>query len=848
MCGDLITLEKKMSKIQLDYPFPISYCLKRYWDLPEDRDSDSVDSLLKIFEVNVKLLTSIASKHILMHGSYNEAFRARLSDFHRPSLGHWIEILRNAISGFNAISEKDDLTTHITKWANITINSNPEMIKAYNNIGKLISVNPGKGKINPLRIMDIICTFRNKAVAHGSRVSEIEYAKIHKTLKILVFHLIDCSGFLCNYDFCYVKEVKTKSGETFLTMRSSIGREFETEIIKSKVLLYDNRLYLMQKDEDKLLFALDLSPFVVFSNCIECKTEQIFFYNSSGKNREFLSYQCGHRLLFDNPEDDLNQIEKFLKGEIPISFLYHGRTLSSNFENIGLEDYKQSKKKVEEILSLARELISRNQFEQSQELIEKAITNYKDSPEAFYLKAIVLLQLEANETILLGSIVEACRLAPNNSEYSTLAMLIYLLLNDYEKSKEYASKTYSLSPEDSKNQKLNEAFSENKSLKDIVGILGINSLDGASILNFIQQKKDEGKLELQMWVVALPPWSLIKNRPLMGSILICLSYLAIILAVSPNELDIRLVIRITNITIFNLVGLYVPFVLPRLVDTLYQKLKPVVTFEEDVFHRWFYTQITPIIGSYHYVCKSQSYKIKQVYKYDKSNLLLYVAALLVFIPLQISCASGLDPFTFKISVMVRYSFYIFQIICGIWVIPYVINSLNVIPIFGQMPIKFFIDMPDAVSLKPVGTYYLKVAALGTSAFVLFTIQHYIFHTHIYVRLISISFIISISLVFFAIMFASQFLIQNALTKLRDKKLIQFSKHLESSFGEMFDNPTEATLSKLTQNREIIRIIRKGMPSRGLTKQSRIAFVLLSIFQVAFLAFYFFLVYSNIWFL
>jgi hypothetical protein len=155
-------------------------------------------------------------------------------------------------------------------------------------------------------------------------------------------------------------------------------------------------------------------------------------------------------------------------------------------------------------------------------------------------------------------------------------------------------------------------------------------------------------------------------------------------------------------------------------------------------------------------------------------------------------------------------------------------------------------MPDSISLKPLGTFYLKIAALGSIAFTLFTCQHYLFRTHESVTIASIGFIIFVYSLFFAIMFFTQTMIMISLDKHRQRIITDYSYHIEEAYKTFLEKPTTDHFSNLLNHRNQLNYLKKELSIAGLTKSGYLWFICLSLFEILLIAVYFYLVINKIW--
>jgi tetratricopeptide (TPR) repeat protein len=381
----------------------------------------------------------------------------------------------------------------------------------------------------------------------------------------------------------------------------------------------------------------------------------------------------------------------------------------------------------------------------------------------------------------------------------------------------------------------------------------------STIVTSLVEKKEEaaalaGKIleseldklpEINWWITSLPPWSFIKKFPFLGSVSFCLLILVIVLISNIGKLTFLTVLQYINITILCFLGLWVPMLFPGFITNLYESLRPVVAIPQNTFKRWFLSECIPLSGPVATDTR-QGHSFLSLINADRFNFLMFFFSFLLFFPFQTACALGFEPFKPDIAHITRFLLYYIEIYLLAWTPPFVIRALGFIPGFIRLPIRYFVGMPDSISLKPLGIFYLKIAALGAIAFTLFTFQHYLFRTHETVTLASIGFIVCVYSLYFAIMFFTQTLIMVSLDKHRQRIITDYSYHIEEAYKSFIEKPSPDNFSNLRNHRDQMKYLKNELSVAGLTRSGYMWFMCLSLFEILLIIVYFYLVINKMW--
>lgn len=838
---------KILRALEDSLPYPIAVGLKLYRDIHPDRHSDRADALLKVFEALVKFIAAVAAKSCLLDGKPSDAFSATLQSFRKPSLGHWVGILRGAL-GASHQGVTSELMREIGAWFESPVQDSGQTRKLFDELCQCVPIHSQSGKISNAKIIDLLVSFRNKGAGHGARVTNDEYRSRHAFLQGLIQVLLSGLKFLEQYPMAFVEEVRVRGGEYFQMLRIGRGKEFELREVKSEEPLQDMRVYCFQFDALGMpAFALDLSPFILFQACSVCKTEQLFFFNGHAKSMEYLSYQCGHFLTVSDPSGELANIEKFLSGEISLYALFHGKMLGRKLEPGPIGASREDRAKAGQLIDVVKGMLRKGQFNEALPLMEEALAMNPDSSEAHLVLGIIKIAIGKEKEAALADLSRATELNPDSAPAQYALGRVSLMNGGRSVAEEAFRRAHSLDPA---NQRYAAALED--VLRHVETVPGDengiaeSACSGTLLANDLL---DEGRTsfpEIRWWITALPPWSWIRKRPFLGSLGVSTLGLLTVFIFNLHGLNARKALWFLNIALLQFMGLYSPFLIPKFLKQVFLQLRAVVSLPPDTFQRWFLAEIVPFAGSSHLFQDREPYTAKTMYKRDRFHLWVFIAGFISFFPLQTACAQGLDPFKVNLPTLIRYVHYYFEMYALAWIPTFVLRGLQFIPGFKDLPLRHFVDMPSSVSLKPLGKFFLKVASLGSVAYLLFTLQHYLFRTHVTVPLVSMGFILVVYSLFFAVMFLSQGAIMAAMVKLKERRMIEYSRHLERAFIESMRNPSEASFLELNRHREYMKSLRSGLDISGFTFPTLVWFLALTVLEIAVLLIYLYLVGNGIW--
>jgi tetratricopeptide (TPR) repeat protein len=835
-------------------PYPLAVNCKKHNDANIGDPKERNKLIIELFEVLIKFTASISAKSYLVDGATDDKFRRRLKEFKKASLGHWVDLLRASLKPYEHL-KRNEIINHIFNWYNCKIGQDVNIknaILTINHIKPEIEV--PKGKLCIFSLFDLLTNVRNK-IGHGAQNSKTENQELHSALTVIMNKILEKLDFYTSFPIFFIDEVKYSSGLHHLNswIAAASETEFSRKTLTSAAAIQDKRLYIGSFDnEQRLSFALDLSPYMICQHCPHCKMKQIFCYNST-KNRsiEYLSYKCGHQISLDSPENDFHGIEQLLEGKIQIEDFFKDKVIGENiiFDSVHRQLSSRERLDSEKRYNLGIEMLNQGMVNEAVRLFSEAEQINKDSAKIKYMYGLSLLFDIYNATDIIKIFNQACILNPDSGKSHYALGRFYLLLDMFISAKKHIEKAISLDPSNQyyrDSLRLLPDIETEETQNNIIEILPDNKKkDAEELAKELLTKADNVLPEIRWWVTAIPPWRFIRKSPITGSLSTAIICFVILLLTNINDLNSFDMLSALAISCVIFMGLIVPLATTDFLTILYKKLQSTVTLPTNVYKRWFLSEVSKFAGCYHNLGE-KNYGLRSVIKHDRFNVILFALFFISIFPFQFACAYGMDPFKFEVLSIIRYIIYFFEVYCLSWIGSYVINAILIIPSFVSLPVRYFISMPDSVSLKPLGTFYLKVSTLATITYLFFSFQHYIFRTHEHFLFLSVGFIVIASSWFYLFMFVSQLLIMISMKNLRERKFVEFSFHLESAFNDFMRDPSKNGFQKVENLQSYFKSIKRGTSISGFTNYTLIWFIGITFIQFTIIGVYFFLVINDIW--
>ncbi|MCB0190758.1 MAG: ATP-binding protein [Anaerolineae bacterium] len=238
-------------KIRLQYPLPIA---KLYESMMlETEPRQRVRKLVDLFERTAQYLALVGLAQYQAGTIADPQVETLRADLVRPSMGHWVELLKALTFCF-----KDDDPTFLTNDAN-TIYKNEPISEATNRIKELLGY-PAIKKVRLLHFMDSVVELRNKKIGHGN-LSLPEAEQLKPLLEAAVTQWLGQLPTLYERHLLYIDDCKWKADKfQYLGTRLNSGTSFDPVQLEGDTGR-DAGVYLHQPAADRLL---SLYPYFVY--------------------------------------------------------------------------------------------------------------------------------------------------------------------------------------------------------------------------------------------------------------------------------------------------------------------------------------------------------------------------------------------------------------------------------------------------------------------------------------------------------------------------------------------------------------------------------------------------------
>jgi serine/threonine protein kinase len=355
------------------------------------------------------------------------------------------------------------------------------------------------------------------------------------------------------------------------------------------------------------------------------------------------------------------------------------------------------------------------------------------------------------------------------------------------------------------------------------------------------------QLSLSHWTELHYPWRLIRQRPLLGSMLIALVLYPVALALQFLSGDSTRPVQFAVVYVMVCLGLYGPFFLARLLEQTYVRLLPAVNMPEDAFRRFFIRQCAFILGGTCGLRDSEHHgRFRLSWQHNRLHLLIAALSLPPLLVLQYLCAN--DPFwPITWARLGLFASVVFEAYVAAWITPTAVLTVFFLPRFYNVPVRYFLGMPAELSLGAVGSLYVRWGWLGCVAYFFFLLQHYVFRTYHTVPVVSALYVLIGMWWLIAIVIATQYQLYRLLGRLKARKVLEYSYHVEASFERVMKKPTEQGFAELAAHQQFMKSLR-AQSARGLSREDLLNFVLIVAVVLGMTALYGYLVISDIWLL
>lgn len=823
--------DPRFKALEQQLPNPLARPIKRYRDIPVDDHAARFKRLIELGELIVAFTATIAAKRTLSLGMPSEEIREYLSKLTMTSFGAWLHLLRATLKPGEKPRqpEEEQPLAQLRDWFDRNAGREPGVAEASARLIELFQLQvKQRGKLPHSVLLERINQVRN-AHSHVPGFSALEMKEAADALAVLVEQLFSGLSFLSSYPVAFVDDVRIVSGDSWLGVRVGRGTEFERLDVASPEALHDRRLYLVRFGSSGTVeFALDLSPYALFRPCDVCRTEQVFIFNKLARQAiQYASWSCGHTISVDDPAGEFRNIEDFLAGRIGLASLFEGKALGMALPEGRRSVSRVQREQAVKLVEVARAKLLSGAIDSAIDAASRALAIDPDSGEAYHLLGLAALLVDAPKEEVQAHLAEAVRLSPADRAARISLGRVAELYGDLTDARIAYTEALSYDPA---NAEVRERLAELLQQDD-----RSVTPDGSSRAAMVQEVLAHDPLDisgLEMWCAVLPPWRWLVPAPTLRSGIFALGSFALATATVGPSIEPLHIGWFAVISAIIFLGCWVPFAVPRLLRTLFQELRGAVTLPAASFRRWFQAELVPFIGSAHALNEGERWTVGAMFRRDRFLAWALVLWAFLFWPMQMACANGGDPFEGTAPKLARYVFYTTQVWVLAWIPPFVWRSLTFIPGFVHLPIRHFVAAPDQATLKPLGSFYLKVSFLASMCGFLVTLQHYLFRTHETVPLFSLPFQVVTVLMVISFVFVSQVLIIAAMERLRQRRLVEFSYYVEAAFDRFLRVGTPEAFEALTERRDQARFLRRSLRLGGLSSWAKFGLAALALAQAA----------------
>jgi hypothetical protein len=296
------------TEILYRYPYPIALT---YHNADNAREVTAAhDQRLKLFEVTLKYMVSIAIAQYVRQAGDDEKVNRALQGLVRPSLGQWNGFLREILTYYDRIGRRDALFIPEMYEAYFEKSKErPALCHAYNVLRNFLQGRDDSRltSLSLRQFCDLMVNYRNKTVGHGALTRaqcEPLVDPLLEGLEEMLGHLI----FLRDHRLVYIEDVRLRRGKYAHEMMSFMGStppmRMKSAYVAGGAADYrtEEQLYLCRRQED--VPELSLHPLMIVWQ------RDVLFLNESahGRDIEYLSYQTGQVKRPDRLIEDFREI------------------------------------------------------------------------------------------------------------------------------------------------------------------------------------------------------------------------------------------------------------------------------------------------------------------------------------------------------------------------------------------------------------------------------------------------------------------------------------------------------------------------------------------------------------
>jgi outer membrane protein assembly factor BamD (BamD/ComL family) len=303
------------SEILYRYPLPIAV---PYLNADNAREPVGAHDLrLRLFEVTLKFLSSIAIAQYLADRLEDARVKSALRGLARPSLGQWNGFLREVLNAYRRVNRIEQMfIPELADAYDKKRRDRPAMVRAYNEIMNLVENRSDSAtqSLSLRQFADAMILYRNKTVGHGA-ITRYHCERMNGMLFEALEEMLAQLEFLKEHRLVYIEDVRVRRGSYAHEMMSFMGSTPPARMKEAYVTenpdeyRVEEQLYLCARDTNVPM--LSLHPLVI------AWQGDILILNESERERgiEYLSYQTGQIKKPDRLLEDFKEILGFVIGD-----------------------------------------------------------------------------------------------------------------------------------------------------------------------------------------------------------------------------------------------------------------------------------------------------------------------------------------------------------------------------------------------------------------------------------------------------------------------------------------------------------------------------------------------------
>jgi|FaiFalDrversion2_1042247.scaffolds.fasta_scaffold01362_1 hypothetical protein len=357
----------------------------------------------------------------------------------------------------------------------------------------------------------------------------------------------------------------------------------------------------------------------------------------------------------------------------------------------------------------------------------------------------------------------------------------------------------------------------------------------------ILEKKAELECNITPWLIAVWPWSWIQHRPLARSVAFALVAFGVVLVTNAFQISAVFVLKFAIVSAVLFAGLYNAFLVSRIFSRLFYRLRQFCLMPPEVLARWYLNSVSKFFGKVNLYADRKGYGLRELWRDNPLILLLWLGISALVVPSEWYVLDELPKM--NLASIARAAMYAIAGISVSWAAPFAFFSIKFVLDLTKIPIRYYPSMPACISLKSVGTVYLQLASLYSVTYAEVLTVAYL--SRIKLTPLSIFWLVLAAAIVMTSAVVSQIVIAFVFREQKQKKLVEYSFHLEQAFQEFMKNPTLETYERVNELLRLEKLMNK-LDTSGFSGWSLVGFLLLLGFNIGISIAYGYLSLNGFW--